>query len=114
MINITIRLKNMIKLKFDEIKAEISRIAEIKDPELCKDEVQALNSKLNIPKLKKVKSGGYYYFYEVEYYYDTDAQHSRERVIEKLGRIEIEDYKKRSPLIDKMKKQGLKNFLEKY
>jgi len=104
----------MIKLKFNEVKREISRIAAIEDPDVCQDEIKKLNKKLGAAKIKKVKQGDYYYFYEIEYYYDSEAQHSRERVLEKLGRIEISEYKKSRALITMMKKSELKNFLEQY
>lgn len=104
----------MIILKFNEVKDEISRIAAIKDPEVCQEEIKKLDGRLSAPKLKKVKRGNYYYFYEIEYYYDKTAQHSRERVIKNLGRIEVSDYKKNKAKIPRMKKLELREYLEQY
>jgi len=101
-------------MKFNEVKDEISRIAAIEDPEICQDELKKLNKKLGAAKIKKVKQGDYYYFYEIEYYYDSEAQHSRERILEKLGRIKISEYKKNKGTITRMKKGEVKNYLEQY
>lgn len=104
----------MIELKFDEVKDEISKIAAIEDPEVCQDEVRELNNKLSAPKIKSVKRGNYYYLYVIEYYYDTEAQHSRERIVENLGRIEIDKYKKNKTEISRMNLSELKKLLEQY
>jgi predicted metal-dependent hydrolase len=104
----------MLKLKFDEVKDEISRIAAIENPEVCQDEIRKLDRELGAPKIKPVKRGNFYYIYEIEYYYDTETQHSRERIIENLGRIDIEDYENNKDKISRMKKSELKSFLEQY
>jgi len=102
----------MIKLKFNEVKDEISRIAAIVNPEICQDELKKLDKKLSAAKIKKVKQGDYYYFYEIEYYYDTQAQHSRERILRKIGQLPGDQYKKNKNKIDKMTKKELKKFLK--
>jgi len=106
--------KNMIILKFAEVKKEISKIAAIENSDLCQEEIKKLDRKLHAAKIKKVKRGNYYYFYEIEYYFDKIVQHSRERVIENLGRIETSDYDRDKSKIDRMKKSELKNYLEQY
>jgi hypothetical protein len=69
---------------------------------------------LSRPKVEARKRGNYYYFYEVEIYYNPEVKAKRERIIGKLGRISVEDYEKDREKIKKMGKKELLEFLEEY
>jgi hypothetical protein len=96
------------------VKEEISRIANIKIPEVALQEIKKLNQKVNGPKIQHRKRGNYTYFYEMVIVYDPSVKEGRRKIVEKLGRISIEKYKSNKNKITLMSKEELQNYLEQY
>jgi len=104
----------MIRMKFSKVKKEISRIAKIESPEDVKGEVIWLDTKLNKePKIKIIKRGNYYYFYRIEYFWNSEVQHGREDIKEALGQIHVDDYKKDEEQIERFSYEELIEYLNK-
>ena len=101
-------------MRLKEIKAEIHRIANLNDSQKALEEIKEWDKQVSKPKVGARKRGNYYYFYEVEIYYNPEVKAKRERVIGKLGRIQIDDYEKNKDKIKKMGKEELIGFLEQY
>jgi len=101
-------------MQFSEVKKEISRIAQIEDSKETQIEVRDLDFRLNKePKIKVVKRGSYYYFYRVEYYFDSSVHHGREDIKESLGHLSVEVYEENKERIDLMGYKELKEYLKK-
>ncbi|MFW9972793.1 MAG: hypothetical protein ACFFDF_21585 [Candidatus Odinarchaeota archaeon] len=96
------------------VKKEISRIANLKDPEKALEELKKLDQKVNGPKIKTRKRGNYIYFYVMNTFYDSSVKEGRRKIKEKLGRISIEKFESNKKKIKEMSSEELKNYLEKY
>ncbi|HEC92887.1 MAG TPA: hypothetical protein ENI51_07865 [Candidatus Atribacteria bacterium] len=92
-------------MKIDDIKKEIKRILDIAETDIIAaiDELKKLYENLGI-KIKKTRKGNYYYFYLIRYYYDKEKRHSREKIIEQLGMIDVERYELNKDVIEKLRK----------
>lgn len=106
-------------MKITKIKSEINRIAKIESPKKCQEEVRNLARKIKEKMIKKVKMGNYCYFYQIlEYFYDKETRHGREKSWKKLGRILKTNYEKNKKKIDQLvlekNKDELKKYLEEY
>jgi hypothetical protein len=100
-------------MKFEDIKKEISQIAKLDCPEALQ-RMKHLDERINSPKIQKRLRGNYQYFYEVQIEYRPEVRHSREKVIENLGRIEKQAYLENKKTLDMLQKEGNKEELIKY
>jgi len=105
-------------MKFKDVMNEIHKISKIKDPQKARYEIKKLDQEINKPKIRIRTRGKYIYSYKMEIYYNPEVKEKRERVIENLGRILIEDYAQNQELIEKLRKksniQELKKYFEEY
>ncbi|KKN37586.1 hypothetical protein LCGC14_0761920 [marine sediment metagenome] len=99
-------------MKFQEVKNEILRIAQISDPLKVVEEVKKLHYELfERPKIKRpVKRGNFYYFYLIKSY----DKKGHEILGKKLGRISIQDYEENEEIIEQYRKAGNIEKLQKY
>ena len=96
----------MIKLKLEQLKKEISRIAKINSPDKVQDEIRDLDRAINRPKIKRVKRGQRVFFYEIEYYYDEKAGRGRENTLAALGSMSKKSYSENKKEIEALRKSG--------
>jgi hypothetical protein len=101
-------------MSLKEIKNTILRIAKIKDPVKCQQELIIFAKEIRRPRIETRIRGHYAYFYVMEVYYDPEVKRSRERRIENLGRIKKESYQEDPDKFKKMLKSELKKYLEQY
>ena len=104
-------------MSLKDIKNKILRIAKIKDPVKCQQELIIFSKELSRPRIETRIRGNYAYFYVMEVYYDPEVKRSRERRIENLGRIKKESYQETPDKFNKLKKMSkseLKKYLEQY
>ena len=103
-----------MNLKYKEVQSEVNRISKLNDPKKALQEIINLDEKMSKPKIQTRKRGNYYYFYEMEAFYDKEVKDKRVRVIDKLGRMKIEDFKSNKDKIKELSIEELKNLLEQY
>ena len=97
-----------------EIKNTILRIAKIKDPVKCQQQLIIFAKEIKRPRIETRTTGNYTYFYEMRVFYNPEVKRSRERRIENLGRIKKEEYQKNPNKFKTMSKSELKKYLEQY
>lgn len=96
------------------LKFEILRIANIKDPVKCQEELMALVEILKQPRIEPRTRGNYTYFYEMKIFYSPEVKGKRGRRTENLGRIKKEIYQENPGKFKAMSKTELKEVLEQY
>ena len=101
-------------MSLKDIKNKILRIAKIKDPEKCQQELITFAKEIKRPRIETRTRGNYTYFYLMEVFYNPEVKRSRERRIENLGRIKKEKYQANPEKFKKMSKSDLKEYLEQY
>jgi hypothetical protein len=101
-------------MSLKEIKNTILRIAKIKDPVKCQQELIIFAKEIKRPRIETRTTGNYTYFYLMEVFYNPEVKRSRERRIENLGRIKKEEYQANPDKFKKMSKSELKKYLEQY
>ena len=101
-------------MSLKEIKNTILRIAKIKDPLKCQQELIVFAKELKKPRIEPRTSGNYIYFYEMELFYNPEVKGKRERRKENIGRIKKEEYQENPNKFKTMSKSELKKHLEQY
>lgn len=104
-------------MSLKEIKNTILRIAKIKDPVKCQQEVIIFAKEIKRPRIETRTSGNFIYFYEMELFYNPEVKGKRERVVENIGRIKKESYQENPEKFKELKKMSipeLRKYLEQY
>ena len=103
-----------MNLKYKEVQSEVNRISKLNDPKKALQEIINLDERMSQPKVQTRKRGNYCYFYEMEAFYDKEVKGKRARVIDKLGRMKIEDFEVNKDKIKELSIEELKDLLEQY
>ncbi len=103
-----------MRMSLKEIKNTILRIAKIKDPIKCQQELIIFAKVIKRPRIETRTRGNYTYFYEMEVFYNPEVKGKRERRKENIGRIKKEEYQANPDKFKSMLKSELKKYLEQY
>ena len=101
-------------MSLKDIKNRILRIAKIKDPLKCQQELIVFAKELKKPRIEPRTRGNYTYFYEMEIFYDPVVKAGREKIKENIGRIKKEEYQENPNKFKTMSKSELKKYLDQY
>jgi len=104
----------MNTLKFETVKREISRIAELEDATKSQEEVRSLDKKLKAPKLQWRIKGNYAYCYVMRAKYDRNMKQTRWIRVKNLGKMDKVKYLTHKESIRQMKFEDLKKKLISY
>lgn len=99
-------------MKFEELKKEVRRIANMKNSKKALEEMKILAERVNETKIKIQPRGNYVYFYPREYFYDPDKSRGNSRLGERMGKIPIKTYEKEKERFNSMSHRELEQYFE--
>ena len=98
-------------LRFENVKKELSKISKIEDITLRLKKYDELTYLVNEKaKIKRVKTGNYFYFYPIIKY----SNRGNPKLDASIGRISIRNFELHKGIIEKLRNEGNIEELQKY